>query len=295
MAKKRVPQGILHNNRGNVMGLGIGAAIGAGTAASGGIAMGDSQKKAADDIMNYGENRQDQENRLAKAGYSPGNVGMDVGGVAGGTGKAVSKYEGAGNTAAGNIYGSIGQANTAGSNNIMALMGQLAAQTRGEGPSLAQGQLQAGNEAAMRQQMSMAASARGGGANQAAAAYNAQNQMGTISQQNALAAAQLRNQEMLGAQGQLAGVASQFSQQDLANRQLGLQAAQGAEASRFQGLGLGQQTQQYADLMQQKTAQQEADRALAYNQSKGQMYTAGNQMATEGLMKAADAASSSWF
>lgn len=95
----------------------------------------------------------------------------------------------------------------------MGLMQQLQAQANGQGPSLAQMQLQRGQESAMANAMAMGASQRG--ANQAGALRNIGTQQAGIQQGLAADSAQLRMQEQMMAQQQLAGLTGQMRQQDI--------------------------------------------------------------------------------
>lgn len=95
----------------------------------------------------------------------------------------------------------------------MGLMQQLQAQARGEGPSLAQLQLQRGQESAMANAMAMGASQRG--ANQAGALRNIGAQQAGIQQGLAADSAALRLQEQMQAQQMLAGLTGQMRGQDI--------------------------------------------------------------------------------
>lgn len=104
------------------------------------------------------------------------------------------------------------------------LMGQLQQQANGQGPSLAQQQLEAGTQRGLANSLAAAASARGnvnGGLTQQALTNNAATaQAGLVSQ-----AAQARTAEQIQAQQQLAGLAGQTRDQDvgLATGQAGLE------------------------------------------------------------------------
>lgn len=156
------------------------------------------------------------------------------------------------------------------------LVGQLEAQAAGQGPSLAQSQLQSATDRNIQQQAALAASARGRTAGQGMRA--AQMGAATANQQAARQSAETRMQEQMAARQQLAGVSSDARGQDiglatnqaglsqqanLANQQAALQAqAQKDAMSQFynQGLvGLNQFNQ---------------NKAMALEQLKGQQYIA---------------------
>jgi hypothetical protein len=126
----------------------------------------------------------------------PGSTNVDMSGVRGIQGQQA-------------YTGQAGQAQNA-------LMGQLAAQASGQGPSLASNQLQQGQQANLAQQMAMLASSRGQ-ANplaQRAAMDNAAASNATTNQQ----AANARIQEQMGAQQTLGAVANNVSNQGLTAR-----------------------------------------------------------------------------
>lgn len=112
---------------------------------------------------------------------------------------------------------------------------QLQAQMRGEGPSLANLQLQQATDRNIAQQMGQAASQRG--VNPALAARVAMNNIAGVNQQAAQDAAIIRQQEMLNAQQQLGGAISGQRQGDLAATDRDLGAKMGREQ-----LGVQQQT-----------------------------------------------------
>lgn len=93
------------------------------------------------------------------------------------------------------------------------LIQMLQQQARGQGPSLAQGQLQQATDRNINQAASMAASQRGPGA--AAGGYAAANMAAQANQQAASDSALLRMQEQLQAQGLLASVLGQTRGQDI--------------------------------------------------------------------------------
>jgi hypothetical protein len=90
---------------------------------------------------------------------------------------------------------------------------QLAAQARGEGPSLAALQLQQASDRNIANQMALAASMRGG--NPALAQRNLLSNAASLQQQTAMEAAQARMQEQLAAQQQLAGLAASGREADI--------------------------------------------------------------------------------
>ncbi len=95
-----------------------------------------------------------------------------------------------------------------------ALAQALEAQSRGEGPSIAQNQLREGTERNLAQQMALAASARGG--NAATTQRQVMQNQAAANQQMAGQAADLRAQEMLAAQNQLGQLSTQMREQDAA-------------------------------------------------------------------------------
>lgn len=94
------------------------------------------------------------------------------------------------------------------------LANMLQAQASGQGPSLAQNQLQQANEQALKQQMALAASQRGG--NLQMAQRQAAINIGDLQQQNALQSAQLAMQEQMAARQQLEGILGSARGQDIA-------------------------------------------------------------------------------
>lgn len=125
----------------------------------------------------------------------------------------------------------LGQATTTGVNESafyskqQALAEQLEAQARGEGPSLAQLQLEEGLDAALKNQMGALAAQPGVDAGLAARLYG--QQAGQQQQAAAREAARIRLAEQLSAREQLAGLANQARQTDVGVQQ-GNQAAQNA-------------------------------------------------------------------
>lgn len=88
----------------------------------------------------------------------------------------------------------------------------LAAQARGEGPSIAQNQLRQATDRSLAQTLAAAQAAPG---NPVLAARNAMNQQAQINRGAAMDSAMLRNQEQLNAQGQLGSVLNSMRGQDL--------------------------------------------------------------------------------
>lgn len=111
--------------------------------------------------------------------------------------------------------------------------GMYRSMAMGNGPSLAQLQMQQGLQAAQAQQASAAAGARGGGANLAAAQLSASTMAGQQAAANNEAAGRARVQEQLGAMqgygglaGQYGGLAGQMRGQDYQNAGMGMQGYQ---------------------------------------------------------------------
>lgn len=106
-----------------------------------------------------------------------------------------------------------GQANMAGRSglegNRAALIAQLEAQARGQGPSAARLQMQEAMDRASGAQASAAAGAGGRGVNAGAALRNASNNTAAIQMQGARDTATMRAQEQLAATQQLGGVIGQ--------------------------------------------------------------------------------------
>lgn len=104
----------------------------------------------------------------------------------------------------------------------MALADSLAASAAGEGPSLAQNQLDRANQQAIASQVALAASARGG--NPVLAQRQAAQNVAAIQQDNAAKSAELRLAEALQARGQLGQVLDSARAQDIsvAGTQAGL-------------------------------------------------------------------------
>jgi hypothetical protein len=175
---------------------------------------------------------------------------------------------------------------------------QMAAQ--GQGPSAAQSQLMAGDDAARAAAMSLARSGRGG--NSGAAMKAALMQQGVNAQQTANASAQLRAQESQAARGELANVLNTARGQDLAKASADAQLQQGTQLAnlsanveqqkqkdamiaqfRAQGLSLDQaarqveiqQAQFNAELLARQSA---ADKGVAMQSS-----AAGGQVVGAGI------------
>lgn len=126
------------------------------------------------------------------------------------------------------------------------LANQYMGQAMGQGPSLAQAQLQNATEANMAAAMAQAGSMRGG--NPAAMARGLVNQVGDLNQQAANQSAMLRMQEQQNALAGLGATASNMGQLQLGQ---GAQAQQGALAQAELGLkGLGMQNDFVSQLAQ---------------------------------------------
>ncbi len=146
----------------------------------------------------------------------------------------------------------------------------------GNGPSAAQAQLQAGNDAAMHAQMSMAASARGGSLAASAAQRHAMDNSATLGQQTANQAAMLRAQEMQAAMGGY----SQAQQAGLAG--MAGAAGQQAQLSAQQRALNDQASMHYSDLQAQQVAAKYGLGAANQTNIQGlQQQSYGN---TQGLM-----------
>lgn len=134
------------------------------------------------------------------------------------------------------------------------LADMLQAQAEGRGPSVAQQQLQAGQQQNIQAMMAAAASQRGrmGAGTGAKTLQDAMSQQQLATNQQA---AQLRAYEQLGAMGQLGGVLQGARGQDVSLQQSNLQAqqAQAQLAQRYQAMGYDAQT---ADLQAQRDYQQ---------------------------------------
>jgi len=148
------------------------------------------------------------------------------------------------------------------------LAGLLYRQSMGKaGPSAAEGQLQAGQEAAMRQTMAMAAGARGNPYLARRSAIDAQ--AGLAGQTNQQAAI-LRAQEQQAAQQQLGGLLGGMRQQDF----MGQQMAQQQEQDYLRGLLSAESAQQQGGLAAQSinagVAQQNAQMLAQARQQKAQ-------------------------
>lgn len=127
------------------------------------------------------------------------------------------------------------------------LASALQAQMAGQGPSLAQSQLQSATDRNIAQAMALAGSQRGGA--NPAALRNIQNQAAMANQQAARQSAELMAQEQMAARGQLAGVLQGARGQDigLATEQAGLSQQANLANQNLQG----QQLLSQAELDQQ--------------------------------------------
>lgn len=147
------------------------------------------------------------------------------------------------------------------------LMNQLAAQSVGGGPSLAQGQLQAGTQQNLAGQLAAQASQRG---NQTAgqAMRNLGNQAAQTNQAAAGQAASQRAQEQLGAQGQLGQLSTSQAGMNQQAAQFGAQAQQNLA-------GLQQQQNEFQNQLgfNVQNASNQADLGFAMANN-----NAGNQM-----------------
>lgn len=111
--------------------------------------------------------------------------------------------------------------------NQMALYQQLSQMAAGNGPSLAQGQLQQATDQNINQSMALGAAQQGQGMGYASALRGIADQSAQARQQAAAQSAMIRNAEqMQGMQG-MGALAGQMSSQDFARQQLGSQNAMG--------------------------------------------------------------------
>jgi hypothetical protein len=139
-------------------------------------------------------------------------------------------------------------------NQQMALVNALNMQASGQGPSLAQAQLQQANEAAVASQMAQAASQRG--INPALASRAAAQNIGNIQAQNAQESAKLRLAEQLQARQLLGQVTEGARGQDigLATSQAQLSSTEGMTAAEQVNRGLIKQADLDADLAKTQAA-----------------------------------------
>lgn len=156
------------------------------------------------------------------------------------------------------------------------LLGQLEAQSQGQGPSLANQQLQAGTQANIRS--AMAQGTTGYGVNPALAQRNILQAAGTANQQAAQQAAMNRTQEQLNAQQQLAGLANQGRTSDIGmattNADLSQQAGLANQQSQLTTNNQQNQMTQFLDsgqntINQNNAASQQAYQQLKANQASG--------------------------
>lgn len=96
----------------------------------------------------------------------------------------------------------------------------------GRGPSVAEKQMNAGRDAAMRDAMQMASGARGGALARSAAQRGAAYQQGSISAQTNQAAGMMRAQEQIAAREGYANITAQQRAQDMQSRQQSAQQSQ---------------------------------------------------------------------
>lgn len=131
--------------------------------------------------------------------------------------------------------------------NRAALIAQLEAQARGEGPSAARQQMQKAADDTRQMMASTAAGAGGRGVNSGAAMRNATNAGSTVMQKNSQDMGIMRAQEQMNAQGQLGQVIGQGIGQDQSLNEANanqFNAQQGLNAQlRMQHLGLSHQSQ----------------------------------------------------
>lgn len=141
------------------------------------------------------------------------------------------------------------------------LIQNLQKQARGEGPSLAQMQLQKATDQNIAQTMGMAASGRGPG--QSAQNKAAQAQGSQMRQQAAGDSGMLRLQEQMQAQNMLAGVSGQARGQDISSQGLNLQQqAQNDDLVKFYtqaGLSLEQAQQQARQALEELRMKQQIE------------------------------------
>lgn len=151
----------------------------------------------------------------------------------------------------------------------MDLIQKLQAQARGEGPSIAQAQLQQATDQNVANTMALAASGRGAGAG--GVAYNAQNQGAAARQKMAGDSGMLRLQEQMQAQNMLADVSGQMRGQDLSQQGLTLQqTAMNDELVKFYtqaGLSLEQARQQAQQALQEIRVKQQVEMEKLRNES----------------------------
>jgi hypothetical protein len=149
------------------------------------------------------------------------------------------------------------------------LMSQLQSQANGQGPSVAQANFHAANDANMRQQLSLAASGGDSALGQRQAALNAANGQ----QANAQALVGARAQEQLNAQNQLGSLSTNARGQDLTkasdNANLG-------QSSNQFNASLGQNNNQYNATAQNSASQANMNAGLQQqqiNNQNGQYYS----------------------
>jgi hypothetical protein len=162
----------------------------------------------------------------------------------------------------------IANANSSYMQGMNTLAGQLQAQAQGQGPSLAQMQLSQATDRNLAALMSAQAAARGGPGG-ALAQRQLMSNMGNVQSQAGAASAQLRLQEQMAAQQQLAGVLGQGQQAVLAGRgqDIGMAAADQAQAAQTMALkeNLFQKYTQMGMSIDQARAQVDMDIAqMAY-------------------------------
>lgn len=151
----------------------------------------------------------------------------------------------------------------------------LAASAAGEGPSLAQAQLQRANEQAVANQMALAASARGG--NPILAQRQAAQNVAALQQENAGKSAELRLAEAIQARGQLGQVLDSARGQDIAVA--GTQAGLDQEAARVNSAAANARSTAQAGFEQDasKTNALEAGQTSRFNVETGLRADMANQ------------------
>lgn len=164
-------------------------------------------------------------------------------------------------------------------------LGYLQNQINGNGPSVAQAQMNQGLSSARNQQASIAASARGGGANLAAAQQASANAAAGLSGQAVQQGATLRAGEQMNAMnaynqaagqmrsGDFQGANMQTQQQNMYNQQQNQY--EGMRANVYQTQMQGQQAGE-----QQNAAREAAQQGLAYNSAQAAQQHSDNTLGT---------------
>jgi len=181
--------------------------------------------------------------------YNP--LAYQYGGQTGGAGLEESRYANMASAATGRAGPQIDQGQyqadlgNAGQSRVnqQDVYAMLQRQAMGQGPSVAEAQMNAGLAQGFRNAMQTAAGARGGGANLVAAQQLASSQQGQLAQAAIGQGAIARAQEQLGAQQQLAQQAVQMRAADLQQAGMSAQLAYQQAALEAQQRGLNQQGQ----------------------------------------------------